>query len=77
VAQHVYLSNALLLRVGYEAQNFAPLRHRALNLLRQETSVRGSLVAKRFRAALDHDYFLRLLAGLTPSPIDGYLHHLT
>jgi predicted transposase YbfD/YdcC len=55
-------------RVGHEAQNFALLRHFALNLLRQDTSVRGSLAAKRFRAALDHAYLLRLLAALAPTP---------
>jgi hypothetical protein len=54
-------------RVGHEAQNFAILRHLALNLLRQDHSVRGSLAAKRFRAALDHSYLLRLLAGLAPA----------
>jgi predicted transposase YbfD/YdcC len=50
-----FREDACRARVGHEAQNFALLRHLALNLLRQETSVRGSLAAKRFRAALDHD----------------------
>jgi hypothetical protein len=58
-------------RVGHEAQNFAILRHLALNLLRQDASVRGSLAAKRFRAALDHSYLLRLLAALAPSPTEA------
>jgi predicted transposase YbfD/YdcC len=62
--------DACRVRVGHEAQNFAILRHLALNLLRQDTSVRGSLAAKRFRAALDHLYLLRLLGGLTRTPAD-------
>ena len=65
-----FREDACRVRVGNEAQNFAILRHLALNLLRQETSVRGSLAAKRFRAALDHTYLLRLLAGLAPTPTD-------
>jgi predicted transposase YbfD/YdcC len=58
-------------RVGNEAQNLALLRHLALNLLRQNPTVRGSLAAKRFRAALDHTYLLQLLAGLALSPTEG------
>jgi predicted transposase YbfD/YdcC len=63
-----FREDASRVRVGHEAQNFAILRHLALNLLRQDTSVRGSLAAKRFRAALDHTYLLRLLAGLAYTP---------
>jgi hypothetical protein len=39
-------------------------RQSSVNRLRQDASVRGSLLAQRFRAALDHTYLLRLLAGL-------------
>src|SRR5204863_9259240 len=66
-----FREDACRVRVGHEAQNFAILRHLALNLLRQEGTVRGSLAAKRFRAALDHTYLLRLLAGLAHAPTDG------
>jgi predicted transposase YbfD/YdcC len=65
-----FREDAARVRVGHEARNFATLRHLALNLLRQDPSVRGSLAAKRFRAALDHTFLLRLLAGLTPPPTD-------
>jgi predicted transposase YbfD/YdcC len=66
-----FREDASRVRVGHEARNFATLRHLALNLLRQDTSVRGSLAAKRFRAALDHSFLLRLLAGLAPAPSDA------
>ena len=66
-----FREDACRVRVGHEARNFAILRHLALNLLRQDASVRGSLAAKRFRAALDHSYLLRLLAGLAHSPTPG------
>lgn len=66
-----FREDASRVRVGHEAHNFARLRHLALNLLRQDTSVRGSLAAKRFRAALDHTYLLRLLAGLAHPPADA------
>ena len=63
-----FREDASLVRVGEGAHNLAVLRHLALNLLRQDRSVRGSLASKRFRAALDHSYLLHLLARLTPSP---------
>lgn len=51
------------IRVGYAAQNFAVLRHIALNLLK---SVHGSKVGiknRRLRAGWDHDFLLRVLAA--------------
>lgn len=39
-------------RTGHAPQNFAVLRHMALNLLRHESS-KGSIKTKRFRTALD------------------------
>jgi predicted transposase YbfD/YdcC len=52
--------DASRIRIGEAAQNFAVLRHIALNLLRQEASA-GSIATKRFRAALDDAYLLRVL----------------
>lgn len=46
------------------AQNFAILRHIALNLLRKETTSKKSVRQKRFRATLDETYLERVLAGL-------------
>jgi predicted transposase YbfD/YdcC len=63
-----FREDASTVRVGDGAQNFAVLRHLALNLLRQDHTSRGSLATKRFRAALDETYLTRLLAGLTCSP---------
>ncbi len=51
-------------RAGDGAENLAVLRHFALNLLRQERTAKGGIATKRFRAALDEDYLLAVLAGL-------------
>jgi predicted transposase YbfD/YdcC len=51
-------------RVGHAPENFAIIRHLALNLLRQDTSRRIGLANKRFRAALDTSYLRSILTGL-------------
>lgn len=48
-------------RIGTSAENFAILRKVALNLIRQDKSVKGGVKAKRLRAALDPSYLLHLL----------------
>lgn len=53
--------------VGKGAENLAVLRHIALNRLQQDRSSKQSLKQKRFRAALDPNYLLRLLAGSAPA----------
>jgi predicted transposase YbfD/YdcC len=50
------------LRTGHGAENFAVLRHIALNLLRQEPSAK-SLPRTRLACALNPDYLLKLLLG--------------
>jgi predicted transposase YbfD/YdcC len=45
------------------AENFAVLRHIALNLLKRENSTKLSLRAKRNQAAWDDDYRLKVLTG--------------
>lgn len=50
------------LRTGHGAENFAVLRHLALNLLRQEPSAK-SLPRKRLACALNPDYLLKVLLG--------------
>jgi len=52
-------------RHGHAPENLAILRHFALNLLRQDRAVRGSVATKRLRAALNDTYLRSLLDGLS------------
>lgn len=49
------------LRTGASAENFAVLRHVALNLLKQEQTLKRGLKTKRLKAAMDTDYLLKVL----------------
>lgn len=51
------------IRRGNGAENFAVLRHIALNLFNCENSAKRSLRAKRKKAAWDNDYLLKVLTG--------------
>lgn len=51
------------LRKGHGAENFAVVRHAALNLLKRERSLKLGLKGKRLKAALDDNYRLKVLAG--------------
>ena len=44
-------------------ENFAVLRHIALNMIKRETSLKKSIKSKRLRAGWDNNYLLKVLAG--------------
>jgi predicted transposase YbfD/YdcC len=44
-------------------ENFAVLRHIALNLLKHEKTAKGGIHAKQFQAALKEDYLLKVLTS--------------
>lgn len=52
------------IRAGYAAENFAVLRHIALNLLRQATAKRQSIKGRRLKAAWDPDFLLQVLSSV-------------
>jgi predicted transposase YbfD/YdcC len=51
-------------RIGNAAENFALLRHIALNALKQDKSFKREIKGKRLRAGWDEDYLLEILTGL-------------
>jgi len=48
-------------RAGHAAQNFSVLNRIALNLLKQDTTFKRGIKAKRLKAAWNHPYLLKLL----------------
>jgi predicted transposase YbfD/YdcC len=48
-------------RVGHSAENLSRIRRLALNLLRQDKSVKVGAKAKRLKACLEEEYLLRIL----------------
>ncbi|RME58222.1 ISAs1 family transposase [Candidatus Parcubacteria bacterium] len=53
------------LRKGHGPENFAILRHIALNLLKHETSLKRSIKGKRLVAGWNEDYLLKILSGFS------------
>jgi predicted transposase YbfD/YdcC len=56
-----FKEDASRIRTAHSAQNFALLRRIALNQLQRETSVKSSIRQKRYRAALDNQYAVKVL----------------
>ncbi|MCS6847793.1 MAG: ISAs1 family transposase [Anaerolineae bacterium] len=50
-------------RTARAVENFAVMRHIALNLLKRDTSLKVGVKSKRLAAGWDHDYLLKLLTG--------------
>lgn len=55
--------DASRVRKDHAPENLALLRHVALNLLRQDTSAKSGIKAKRLKAGWDNDYLSRILAA--------------
>lgn len=53
------------IRKEHGAENFAVLRHIALNLLKQEKSCKRSVKGKRLLAGWDEDYLFKVLSGFS------------
>jgi predicted transposase YbfD/YdcC len=52
------------IRKGYGAENFATLRHIALNLLKKENTAKVGTQNKRLMAGWNNSYLEKVLAGL-------------
>jgi predicted transposase YbfD/YdcC len=51
-------------RAGNAAENFALISRIALNILKNDTSVKGSMKNKRHKAGWNNDYLIRLLTSI-------------
>jgi len=51
------------IRRNNSPENFSLLRRLAVNLLKQETTFKGSFKMKRYKAAMDNDYLMKVLTS--------------
>lgn len=61
VLDMVFREDENRIRKGHSAANFATLRHIALNLLKQEKTVKIGIKAKRLKSGWDESYLLKVL----------------
>lgn len=58
-----FMEDTCRVRKDFAPENLAVVRHIALNLLAQETSLKLGIKNKRLRAGWDEDYLLKILLG--------------
>ncbi len=58
-----FSEDASRIRKDHAPENLALIRHVALNLLRQDSSTKAGIKARRLKAGWDNDYLLELLAS--------------
>lgn len=63
-----FKEDASRIRKDHAAENFALLRRMTLNLLNQEKTFKGSNRMKRYKAAMDNDYLLKIIAASRSEP---------
>jgi predicted transposase YbfD/YdcC len=49
------------IRTGYGSENFGTMRRQTLGLLKRDTTLKKSIRLKRYHAAMDNDYLIRVL----------------
>jgi predicted transposase YbfD/YdcC len=58
-----FREDASRIRKDHGAENMATMRHIALNLLKQEKSLKVGVKSKRLKAGWDEAYLLKVLSG--------------